>query len=331
MTVTEFKDLVKDVGLETKDLKFDVMTGIFKKANAVNNDAVHQARVKGRKTGAGGRACPTARTGDLGVTNDARLCGIGNASAPRWFPNLAGGAAEPALPRAGVSSQTKQLQAVEAHRLREAQSGAHYRLGWGYMEEEPWEAPSPRRRATVKPRLDTRRNNASNTKPRRRYVDAALRMQRIWRGVLDRRRLKLDAEARARALRVLQARSRLFVRWKRAARERAARRIQERARAQLAGDLLRRQLAEQCRIDALANAALSVRRARLAQACSSLQLLDLTQNRLGDEGCACIAKALRSSRVEQLFLGRRRALLEFSFFAAPAAAADQKALLFKGG
>merc|ERR1719183_250008 len=34
MTMTEFKDLVKDVGLETKDLKFDVMSNMFKKANA---------------------------------------------------------------------------------------------------------------------------------------------------------------------------------------------------------------------------------------------------------------------------------------------------------
>ena len=44
MTMTEFKDLVKDVGLETKDLKFDVMCNMFKKANALNSNAVMQQR-----------------------------------------------------------------------------------------------------------------------------------------------------------------------------------------------------------------------------------------------------------------------------------------------
>ena len=44
MTMTEFKDLVKDVGLETKDLKFDVMSNMFKKANAMNSNAVMQQR-----------------------------------------------------------------------------------------------------------------------------------------------------------------------------------------------------------------------------------------------------------------------------------------------
>ena len=34
MTLSEFKDLVRDVGLETKDLKFDVMCNMFKKASA---------------------------------------------------------------------------------------------------------------------------------------------------------------------------------------------------------------------------------------------------------------------------------------------------------
>ena len=44
MTMTEFKDLVKDVGLETKDLKFDVMSNMFKKANALNTNAVREQR-----------------------------------------------------------------------------------------------------------------------------------------------------------------------------------------------------------------------------------------------------------------------------------------------
>jgi len=44
MTMSEFKDLVKDVGLETKDLKFDVMCNMFKKANALNSNAVMQQR-----------------------------------------------------------------------------------------------------------------------------------------------------------------------------------------------------------------------------------------------------------------------------------------------
>ena len=34
MTLSEFKELVKDVGLETKDLKFDVMQNMFKKVRA---------------------------------------------------------------------------------------------------------------------------------------------------------------------------------------------------------------------------------------------------------------------------------------------------------
>ena len=44
MTMTEFKKLVKDVHLETRDFKFDVMQNLFKKANALNNNAVHFQR-----------------------------------------------------------------------------------------------------------------------------------------------------------------------------------------------------------------------------------------------------------------------------------------------
>ena len=44
MTMTEFKCLVRDVGLETRDFKFDVMTNMFKAANAVNRNAVRAQR-----------------------------------------------------------------------------------------------------------------------------------------------------------------------------------------------------------------------------------------------------------------------------------------------
>ena len=50
MTMTEFKELVKDVGLETKDLKFDVMANMFKKANAANSNAAHFAHKASRGT-----------------------------------------------------------------------------------------------------------------------------------------------------------------------------------------------------------------------------------------------------------------------------------------
>jgi|EP00966_Prymnesium_polylepis_P056820 hypothetical protein len=47
-----WQDLVRDTGLETKDLKFDVMCNMFKKANALNNAEAHAARTESRKTGA---------------------------------------------------------------------------------------------------------------------------------------------------------------------------------------------------------------------------------------------------------------------------------------
>jgi hypothetical protein len=40
MTMSEFKDFVKDVSLETKDLRFDVMQNMFKKANALNKNQI---------------------------------------------------------------------------------------------------------------------------------------------------------------------------------------------------------------------------------------------------------------------------------------------------
>merc|ERR1719271_2275880 len=51
MTMSEFKDLVKDVGLETKDLKFDVMSNMFKKANALNSNAAHFQRMSEKTQG----------------------------------------------------------------------------------------------------------------------------------------------------------------------------------------------------------------------------------------------------------------------------------------
>jgi hypothetical protein len=44
ITMTEFKRLVKDVGLETRDFKWERMQTIFKKANSLHNDKVHAQR-----------------------------------------------------------------------------------------------------------------------------------------------------------------------------------------------------------------------------------------------------------------------------------------------
>ena len=44
MSMDEFHDFVVDVGLETKDYKFDVMCNQFVKANAVNTAQVRQQR-----------------------------------------------------------------------------------------------------------------------------------------------------------------------------------------------------------------------------------------------------------------------------------------------
>ena len=62
MTMSEFKVLVKDVGLETKDLKFDVMQNMFKKANAINNNAVR----KQRKAEAGNSDAKATNSGEVG-------------------------------------------------------------------------------------------------------------------------------------------------------------------------------------------------------------------------------------------------------------------------
>ena len=50
MNMSEFKDFVRDTGLETKDLRFDVMCGLFIKANATNSDAVAQQRAESKKS-----------------------------------------------------------------------------------------------------------------------------------------------------------------------------------------------------------------------------------------------------------------------------------------
>ena len=50
MTMSEFKDLVKDAGMETKDLRFDVMCNMFIKANALNTNAVREQRMNERKS-----------------------------------------------------------------------------------------------------------------------------------------------------------------------------------------------------------------------------------------------------------------------------------------
>ena len=44
MTMSEFKDFVKDVSLETQHLRFDVMMNMFKKANATNSNEAHFQR-----------------------------------------------------------------------------------------------------------------------------------------------------------------------------------------------------------------------------------------------------------------------------------------------
>ena len=50
MTMSEFKDLVKDTQMETKDLRFDVMCNMFIKANALNTNAVREQRMNERKS-----------------------------------------------------------------------------------------------------------------------------------------------------------------------------------------------------------------------------------------------------------------------------------------
>ena len=48
MTMTEFKNLVKDTGMETRDLKFEVMQNMFKKANSNHTNAIAKQRKEGR-------------------------------------------------------------------------------------------------------------------------------------------------------------------------------------------------------------------------------------------------------------------------------------------
>jgi len=71
MTLSEFKDLVRDTALETKDLKFDVMCNMFKKANALNNNEAHSSRVEGRKTAAAVADSTSTKAGFKGVKRSA--------------------------------------------------------------------------------------------------------------------------------------------------------------------------------------------------------------------------------------------------------------------
>merc|ERR1719262_1466006 len=58
MSMDEFHDFVVDVGLETKDYKFDVMCNQFIKANATNTAAVAAQRAEAKRD-AGSRAHDT--------------------------------------------------------------------------------------------------------------------------------------------------------------------------------------------------------------------------------------------------------------------------------
>ena len=52
MTMTEFKNIVKDTGMETRDLRWDAIGSMFMKANALNNASAHAQRVEGRRASA---------------------------------------------------------------------------------------------------------------------------------------------------------------------------------------------------------------------------------------------------------------------------------------
>ena len=95
---TQFKDLVKDVSLETRDLRFDVMCNMFIKANALNTNEVREQRINSRKTAAA-RVLEAA---------DARpsLRAVGGSRCLPSAAGLGGGAA--ASPRAcSTSSSTR--------------------------------------------------------------------------------------------------------------------------------------------------------------------------------------------------------------------------------
>ena len=63
MNLSEFRDLVRDVGLETKDLKFDVMCGLFIKANATNSAEAFEQKQAGRQTAEAKAEGPSAKAG----------------------------------------------------------------------------------------------------------------------------------------------------------------------------------------------------------------------------------------------------------------------------
>ena len=62
MTMSEFKVMVKDVGLETQDFRWDVMQNMFKKANALNSNESHFQR----KAEAGNADVKASHSGDVG-------------------------------------------------------------------------------------------------------------------------------------------------------------------------------------------------------------------------------------------------------------------------
>ena len=72
MTMSEFKDFVKDVSLETKDLRFDVMQNMFKKANALNNNEAHFQRKAEQGTSAAKEETAGSTSKALATTSPGR-------------------------------------------------------------------------------------------------------------------------------------------------------------------------------------------------------------------------------------------------------------------
>ena len=72
MTMSEFKDLVKDVGLETKDLRFDVMCNMFIKANALNTNAVREQRINERKSAESKQEGPSDKASKAGPKREKK-------------------------------------------------------------------------------------------------------------------------------------------------------------------------------------------------------------------------------------------------------------------
>ena len=72
MTMSEFKDMVKDTGLETKDLRFDVMSNMFKKANATNSNEAHFQRQQSKGTAAADSSDSGSTLKTIGVTKKGK-------------------------------------------------------------------------------------------------------------------------------------------------------------------------------------------------------------------------------------------------------------------